>query len=144
MASSIIEQLDQSRYKMVKWLTVGWAIWFGTFILEDMITNKIIILMIIVVGLTGWVFWMINLLRFMKFGKMVNEDTGLKNALNDELMQHNRNRSYVIGYWTTIIIIGILTIVSNVTDISAILVCEIVLYGGVLSALISSLIFNRS
>ena len=43
METSIIEQLDQSRYNLLKWITFGWGIWYATFILKDVINNPTII-----------------------------------------------------------------------------------------------------
>lgn len=143
MATSTIEQLDQFRYNNIKWFTISWAIWYGAFIIKNVLTNKIFVLVIIAIGLTSWIFWVINLYRFITLGIVVNNDPVLKSALNDELMQHNRLRAFTIGYWVTTIVIGVLLIFALFTNISAQLVCEIALYIAVLSGLISSLIYNR-
>ncbi len=143
METSIIEKLDKSRYNLLKWFTVGWTIWFGGFILKDLISNKLILGLIILIGLFGWIIFSVSLIRFRKLGKIVNSDSDLKNALNDELMIHNRNKSFSIGYWTYSILIGIFLVLSIFTDISALIVCEITLYIGTISILVSSLIYNR-
>ena len=139
----MIEKLDKSRYNLLKWFTVGWTIWFGGFILKDLISNKLILGLIILIGLFGWIIFFVSLIRFRKLGKIVNSDSDLKNALNDELMIHNRNKSFSIGYWTYSILIGIFFVLSIFTDISALIVCEITLYIGTISILVSSLIYNR-
>jgi len=138
----MIEKLDKSRYNLLKWFTVGWTIWFGGFILKDLINNKLILGLIILIGLFGWIIFSVSLIRFRKLGKIVNSDSDLKNALNDELMIHNRNKSFSIGYWTYSILIGIFFVLSIFTDISALIVCEITLYIGTISILVSSLIYN--
>ena len=139
----MIEKLDKSRYNLLKWFTVGWTIWFGGFILKDLINNKLILGLIILIGLFGWIIFSVSLIRFRKLGKIVNSDSDLKNALNDELMIHNRNKSFSIGYWTYSILIAIFFVLSIFTDISALIVCEITLYIGTISILVSSLIYNR-
>jgi hypothetical protein len=143
METSMIEKLDKSRYNLLKWFTVGWTIWFGGFILKDLISNKLIFGLIILIGLFGWIIFSVSLIRFRKLGKIVNSDSDLKNALNDELMIHNRNKSFTIGYWTYSILIGIFFVLSIFTDISALIVCGITLYIGTISILVSSLIYNR-
>lgn len=143
MEISLIEKLDKSRYNLIKWFTIGWAIWYGGFILKDLISNKLIQVLIILTGLFGAIMWAKNLILLMKLGKIVNSDSNLKNALNDELMIHNRNKSFVIGFWTFTILIGFFLVLSSFTNISALIVCEITLYIGILSALVSSLIYNR-
>ncbi len=143
METSMIEKLDKSRYNLLKWFTIGWTIWFGGFILKDLISNKLILGLIIILGLFGWIIFSVNLIRFREIRKIINLDRDLKNALNDELMIHNRNKSFSIGYWTYSILIGLFFVLSIFTDISALLVCEITLYIGTISILVSSLIYNR-
>ncbi len=144
METSVIEKLDKSRYSLLKWFTVGWVIWFGGFILKDLINNKLIFILIILIGLFGWIIFSVNLIRFRKLGKIVNSDGNLKNALNDELITHNRNKSFSIGYWTYTVLTGIFLVLSVFTDISALVVCKITLYVGTLSILVSSLIYNKN
>lgn len=144
METSLIEKLDKSRYNLIKWFTIGYAIWFGGFILKDLIRNKLLLGLIILIGLFGWIIWTVNLFRLQKLGKIINSDNKLKSALSDELFLHNRNKSFVVAYWTTMILVSIFLGLSIYTDISALIVCEITLYIGVLSGLISSLIFNRA
>ncbi len=139
----MIEKLDKSRYNLIKWFTIGWTIWFGGFILKDLISNKLILGLIILIGLFGWIIFSVNLIRLRKLGKIVNSDSDLKNALNDELKLHNRNKSFTVGYWTFSILICIFFALSMFIDISTLIVCEITLYIGTLSTLLSSLIFNR-
>ncbi len=143
METSLIEKLDKSRYNLIKWFTVGWTIWFGGFILKDLISNIFILGLIILIGLFGGILFSVNLLRIIKFGKIVNSDSNLKNAMNDELMLHNRNKSFIVGYWTFSILICIFLALSMFLDISTLIVCEITLYLGTLSTLLSSLFFNR-
>lgn len=144
MENSLIEKLDKSRYNLIKWSTIGYAIWFGGFILKDLIVNKLLLGLIILFGLFGWIVWTVNFLRLQKLSKIINSDNNLKSALSDELFLHNRNKSFTFAYWTTIILVSIFLGLSIYTDITALIVCEITLYIGVLSGLISSLIFNRA
>ena len=143
METSLIEKLDKSRYNLIKWFTIGWSIWFGGFIIKDLISNKLILGLIILIGLFGWIIFSVNLIRLRKLGKIVNSDSDLKNALNDELMLHNRNKSFTVGFWTFSILICIFFILSMFINISTLIVCEITLYIGTLSTLVSLLIFNR-
>lgn len=144
MESSMIEKLDKSRYSLIKWFTLGWVIWFGGFILKDLINNKLLLGLIILFGLIGWIIFAISLFRYIKLGKIVNSDKDLKSALTDELTIHNRNKSFIVGYWSLIILTGIFLGLSIFTNITALIVCEITLYLGVLSGLVSSLIYNRA
>ena len=75
METTLIEKLDKARYNLVKWLTIGWAIWFGTYILKDIITTKTIIIVLVWIGLIGWTIFTINLINFMKLNRKVKKDS---------------------------------------------------------------------
>ena len=46
MEKATIEYFDKLRYQLVKWMTVGWGLWFGVFIINDYYTNKIVIVLL--------------------------------------------------------------------------------------------------
>jgi hypothetical protein len=140
----MIEKFDKLRFNLVKWFTAGWAIWFGAFILKDLINNNLILGFIILIGAVGWVLFTLNFLKFMKLGKIINADSKLKYALNDELAKHYRDKSYTVGFWSFTIVLIFFIALSLFIHISSLLVCEITFYFGTLSALISSLMFNRN
>lgn len=143
METSLIEKLDKSRYNLIKWFTLGWSIWFGGFILKGLISNKLLINIIAFIGLIGAIIYAINLLRFLKIVKIVNANNELKSALNDELTMQNRLKSFKVGFCTLSVLISIFYVLSIFTSIPALVVCEVTLFFGVLSVLISSLIYNR-
>jgi drug/metabolite transporter (DMT)-like permease len=143
MEISIIESLNKSRYNFVKWTTIGWGLFFGTFILKDFINSHIVRLFVVVLGLSGWIIWTIHLVRYRKLNKIINSDSHLKEALSDELVKHNAKKSMIVGYWTVILTICIFFVISLFFKIPALIVCEVTLYVGILSSLIASLIYNK-
>jgi hypothetical protein len=143
METSLIERLEKTRYNLLKWLTIGWAIWFGTFILKDIIQNPMIIGAASTVGLMGWIIFSINLIQFLKLKRELNWDPKAKEALNDELHQLNMHKSFQIGYWAVLTTTAVFLGFAEFLEIKALLVTEVTLYLGVLSVLISGLIYNR-
>ena len=143
METSQIEKLDKARYNLVKWLTIGWALWFGTYILKDIVTEKMIILILIWLGLLGWTIFAINLINFLKLKRELKKDSKLQEALNDELHRFNMYKSFVVGYWFLICTISILFGITIFFRISTLIITEILLYIGVLSVLIASLFYNK-
>jgi hypothetical protein len=143
METSIIERLEKTRYNLLKWVTIGWAIWFGTFILKDSVQNHTIIGAASAFGALGWIIFIINLIKFLKLKRELGWDKKVEKALNDELHQLNMHKSFQIGFgvviWTTAVFLGFAVF----SEIKALLVTEITLYVGVLSVLISGLIYNR-
>lgn len=143
METKSIEQLDKLRYNLLKWVTIGWAIWFGTFVLKNFTESKFLIGLTTWVGLLGWVIFIINLIKHQKLRRELKWDSKMNNALNDELHQFNVHKSFMIGYSITIATTAVFYGISKFMDISGVLATSVILYIGVLSTLIAMLIYNR-
>jgi len=143
METSKIEQLDKLRYNLLKWLTIGWAIWFGSFVLKNLINRPEITGAVAWVGLLGWLIFVINLIKYLKLGRELRWDVKMQEALNDELHQLNMHKSFFIGYWVVIGVTAIFFGLSVFLNMPVVLVTETILYLGVLSVLVSGLIYNR-
>lgn len=143
MEPSLIEQLDKSRYNLLKWTTIGWAIWFATIIGNNIEKGHILITIAYWVGLLGSTIFVINLVKFLKLKRELKWNAKLNEALNNELHVFNLHKSFQVGYWTVIIITGMLMVIAIFTNLSGLLVSELILYFGVLSVLISGLYYNR-
>lgn len=143
METSKIEQLDKLRFNLLKWLTIGWAVWFGSFILKHLINQPFVTGAITWIGLFGWLIFIINLIQFLKLRRELRWDPKIQEALNDELHQLNAHKSFLIGYSTMIVTTALFFGLSIFLTISVVLVTETILYLGVLSVLISGLIYNH-
>jgi len=146
MENSLIEQFDKARYNMRKWFTIGWAVWFGSNILQDylLVINWLIFIFVVFVGLIGSIFFSIYLIKFTKLNGKINANKKLKEALNNEMIRFYTYKSFSIGFGTFAATIACFLVVSSFYSISALLVCKITLYLGVLSALVANLIYNRN
>lgn len=143
METTLIEKFDKSRYSLIKWLTLGWIVWYGTFITKDLINNKFISGLMLIVGLFGWIFFSINLVRLVRLGKKINLNSKLKEALNNEMHQFYIFKSMNWGFWTTIATVCIFIVMSMFYKISTLIVCELILFVGVSSVLIANLAYNK-
>lgn len=143
MDTSLIEQLDKLRYNLIKWLTVGWTIWFGTYIIKDWINYKFILGLLLLIGFIGWILFTVSLIAYLRLGKKINADSSLKEALHNEMHQLYTYKSSFWGFVITIITICIFLITALFTNISALTICEIALFFGVSSTLIAGLIYNK-
>lgn len=144
METSKIEKLDNARYRLLKWLTVGWATWFGAYILKDLINGEFIMLEIFIgfVGLIGSVAFIVNLQKYIRLRSKVKYSR-LNGALNNEMHQIYKYKSVYIGFKVLLATVILFFSLSLFLQIPARLVCEIILYLGVLSSLIAGLIYNR-
>jgi hypothetical protein len=143
METFLIEQFDKSMYSLIKWLTVGWTIWYGTFIAKNLITNKLIVWLLMIVGFIGWIMFLVNLTKYTRLGKKINSDSKLKEALNNEMHQLYKYKSAFWGFCISIAANSIFLVILFFHQISAVLVCELTLFFGILSSLIAVLVYNR-
>jgi len=145
METSLIEQLDKMRYNLLKWGTIGFGIWFGTFILTEFPFDSLILESMPYVRLLGNLILIVSVIRFLKLRRRreLNWDRKMKKALEGELHQLNLLKSFRNGFF---VVIGTTLIFFTLTLFSAIpalLIIKITLYFGVLTVVISKLIYNR-
>ena len=141
METSLIEQLDKSRYEFLKWATIGWTIWSGTYILTELMSIPDNILSW--TRLLGWLILIISSIRFFKLKRELNWDKKMKEALEGELHQFNLGKSFQNGYFVVIGITLLFFVLSSYMIIPALIVTKITLYFGVLAVLLSKIIYNR-
>jgi len=143
METSLIERLDKSRYNLLKWTTIGWAIWFATIIGNNFEKGHIFNTIATFIGLLGSTIWAINFIKYRKFVRELRWNRRLDKALNNEVHVFNVHRSFQIGYLTMIVTSSMGMLVSIFIQIPALLVTELILYFGLLSSMISLLYYNR-
>jgi len=141
METSLIEQLDKSRYNFLVWATIGWIIWSGTYILTDLM--EIAPLVLTWTRILGWSILIISAIRMLKLKRELNWDKKMKEALEGELHQFNLGKSFQNGYFVVIGITLLFFVLSSYMIIPALIVTKITLYFGVLAVLLSKIIYNR-
>ena len=143
MESSLIEKFDKERYLVIQLITIGWAIWFGSQILQDLITTMSIRLIVVFVGLIGFSLFIVALIKQFKLARKVNSSYILKEALSNEMYRLYAYKSAFVGFWAILITSGCLYIISTFYDIPALLACKFILFFGCLATFIATLVYNR-
>jgi len=141
METSLIEQLDKSRYDFLKWATIGWTIWSGTYIATELVNVPDIVLTW--TRILGWSILIISAIRFLKLKRELNRDNKMKEALEGELHRYNLSKSFRNGYF---VVIGITVLFFGFAlfyTIPALIITKVTLYFGILAVLISKIIYNR-
>ena len=142
METSMIEKLDKARTSFWVWATIGWAFYFGTYILTDLIHFSEIPDVLKWIRILAWLTFIISTIRLVKLKRELNRDNKMKDALEGELYQYNRRKSFQIGYLVVIGITLIFYLLSPYIVIPTLIVTDITLYFGVLAFLVSQVIFN--
>lgn len=143
METLLIEQLDKSRYNLQKWGTIGFGIWFASIILNNFMDNVLINLFAALLAVVGTPFYAINQIKLAKLERKLKSNKKLQEALNNELYILNGYKSTRISLLVSMGTTAVLLVISNFFEISALLVTELILYFGIMAALISILYYNR-
>jgi hypothetical protein len=137
------ERLEKLRFFLLKLTTIAFAIWYGMNIIAGIMDDNALGIIANLVGLAGGIFWIITIIRLVRLGKEIQKDHQAWKALNDEFFLHNRDKAYAAGFWALMMSTIFFTALTIYVDVPALLVSKIILYVGVLSALIATLYYNR-
>jgi hypothetical protein len=143
MEPSMIEKLDNARSNFLKWATVGYALWFGTYIIPDLLKFPEVQPVLSWVRLLGWLILIISGIRALKLKRELNWDKKIKGALEGELHQYHLLKSFQIGFFVVFGVTSIFFLLSLFSAIPALLVTKVILYLGVLAILVSKIVYNR-
>lgn len=143
METSMIEKLDTARSSFLKWATVGYAIWFGTYIVADPFFMAEIPSVIQWIRILGWLILLVSGIRAMKLKRELRWDKKMRGALEGELHQYNLRRSFQMGFFVVMGVTAVFLMFSLFYIIPALLVTKVILYLGGLTVLISKMFYNR-
>lgn len=143
METSMIEKLDNARSSFLKWATVGYTIWFGTYIVADPFFLPEVPLVIQWIRILGWLILLVSGLRAMKLKRELRWDKKMRGALEGELHQYNLRKSFQMGFFVVMGVTAVFLMLSLFYAIPALLVTKVILYLGGLAVLISKMFYNR-
>ena len=143
METSIIEKLDIAKSSFLKWATIGWSIYFGTYIITDLFRVPELPDVLTWVRLLGWLILIVSAIRFFKLKRELKWDRKMKKALEGEFHLYNLRRSFQNGYFVVIGTTAIFFLVSLFYTVPVLLVTKVILYFGTLAVMISKIIYNR-
>jgi len=143
METSMIEKLDNARNSFLKWATIGYVIWFGTYIVADAFFMSEVPSVVQWIRILGWLILLVSGLRALKLKRELNWDKKMKGALEGELHQHNLRKSFQMGFFVVMGVTAVFLMLSLFYTIPSLLVTKVILYLGGLAVLISKIIYNR-
>jgi hypothetical protein len=143
METNLIEKYDSSRINLLIGIAIGWTIYFGIFIFDDFIKNSIVLGILNIAGIIGMVIFLFALIRMIRINRIIRKDPELRKALNNEWIILNRHKSRSVGFWVFLgtVLTGLYLV--EFTGISPTLVLEVILLVGLLSNIISFILFCK-
>lgn len=140
MKTNIIEKLDKRRYDSLKLLTVGIVIIFGAMAWYELaMKTGYIGYPLLAVGITGIVISGIAIYGLVAVKSKINADAALKDALFDEMYVSHAYKSQRHGFWAMYVVLLFFILTSSLYDISVRFACEITMFAGILTMVLSFL-----
>ena len=138
----MIEKLDNARSSFLKWATVGYTIWFGTYIIADPFFLPEVPSVLQWIRILGWLILLVSGLRAIKLKRELKWNKKMKGALEGELHQHNLRKSFQMGFFVVFGVTAAFFMLSLFYIIPSLLVTKVILYLGGLAVLISKIFYN--
>ncbi|MEH7525655.1 hypothetical protein V7149_20640 [Bacillus sp. JJ1503] len=141
---SEIAHLEMKRKNLIVGNLVGFILWQIPYLVHYVISKPTIVLgyssIISVIGLFIWLYYNI---RLIKFSGQLRKKHELARSLNDEYFQVIRLKSFTSAFWVLLGCIVIFFVLSLFIKLNVQLVLHALIIIGVVSALISYLIFDK-
>lgn len=98
---------------------------------------------VVAVGMLGWAAWSYAMIRLTVLQHRLRSRPALAMALNDERVASNRRLAFAIGFWSTMIFAGLLTVATSFVTFPAVLAANATIAVGVLSVCTAYLALGR-
>ena len=126
--NSRIEQVEKERFNSIFLRAIAFVFWFLGIILIDFPLDKLSMAIVaIVTSLFGILFFYAAIRVFRVFRK-IKGDPVLQQALMNEMYLSFDYKSLVAGFYSTLIYVIILFLLSNFVDIPARIICLTIIY----------------
>ena len=142
METNLIEKYDKSRTKILIGIAIGWSIYYGIFILNDVIHNVVVMAILNIIGLIGLALYMYGLIKMIQIKRKLKNDPDLQSALNNEWIILNRRKAYAVGFWTMLISVTLGLLLVVFINIPAKIILELILFVGIMALILTFIILN--
>ncbi len=145
MEKNDIEYFDRARFNMKLCYAIGWGLWMGLYILNNLFTdvNDNIKLGMAALFFVFSMIYCVLMIKIIRINKKIQADPDLKAALDNEYYSWLENKAMIVGFYVFGGVSGVMMVVSVIIPVSTYLACLIISYLGVLSTLTASVIFHR-
>jgi|GEM_PF-3452507 len=141
------EHYNKNRRRTLIGFTVSFAIWWGTITLTSIFPSikeiAWLYLSLTVIGIAGWIYWTIQLLKIERVKKDMKKDPELCVALNDEFYQHLRLKSFTYAFFVMTLLQAILLLINTFATMTAESILKINLLVVVLAPLITFILLEN-
>ena len=131
-----IERFDQQRDSRLLLQVVGFALWWGAFLLLLDLgwhPGGFGRPLLIVLGLVGWFAWLGGLVWLIRWGWALRAKPELLQALNDEGIVRSRMRALRVSFWCIVVCLVIGRIITAFVSLPTGIVLDLLIWVSVVS-----------
>jgi hypothetical protein len=104
---SVIEDHDRLRGHMLLGALVGFAVWQGATIANELLapttTPRSMRITLVVISLAGGAYWSFYLFKILRWGRHISTDAAVATALNDERTELNRLKAFRLAFFAVML-----------------------------------------
>ena len=126
--NSRIEQIEKERFNSISIRTMAFVFWFPGIILIDFPLDKLSMAIVAVVTSLFGILFFYAAIRVFRVFRKIKGDPVLQQALMNEMYLSFDYKSLVAGFYSTLIYVIILFLLSNFVDIPARIICLTIIY----------------
>ena len=126
--NSRIEQVEKERFKSIFLRAIAFVFWFLGIILIDFPLDKLSMAIVAVVTSLFGILFFYAAIRVFRVFRKIKGDPVLQQALMNEMYLSFDYKSLVAGFYSTLIYVIILFLLSNFVDIPARIICLTIIY----------------
>jgi hypothetical protein len=142
--TTLKDRLDLSRRQMLLGFIIGYSAWQTAFLLDQAWHLPVgLRLALFGLGLVGWGYWVIQLLRMLKLGRMLRQQPQLADALNDEYVQQKRWKAWMVAFCAILVCQAAIILINLLAPFDAGIGAQITILVAVVSSVGAFLYFDR-
>ena len=126
--NSRIEQVEKERFNSIFLRAIAFVFWFLGIILIDFPLDKLSMAIVAVVTALFGILFFYAAIRVFRVFRKIKGDPVLQQALMNEMYLSFDYKSLVVGFYSTLIYVIILFLLSNFVDIPARIICLTIIY----------------
>ena len=126
--NSRIEQVEKERFNSIFLSAIAFVFWFLGIILIDFPLDKLSMAIVAVVTSLFGILFFYAAIRVFRVFRKIKGDPVLQQALMNEMYLSFDYKSLVAGFYSTLIYVIILFLLSNFVDIPARIICLTIIY----------------
>ena len=126
--NSRMEQVEKERFNSIFLRAIAFVFWFLGIILIDFPLDKLSMAIVAVVTSLFGILFFYAAIRVFRVFRKIKGDPVLQQALMNEMYLSFDYKSLVAGFYSTLIYVIILVLLSNFVDIPARIICLTIIY----------------